>query len=797
MLLAKVKELLRVCSLIITTVSCAGKAEIEWQYTADLDGDGTAEAVRVVDLNGNGRPDKIGDLHLSGRKDSLAARLWSEAEFDLDGEPDELRIYIDRNGDGSLDTTEGWLRRALDLDDDGRCDDTDSDLHELDITGKGFVQLRTRYQDFDGDGDADLVCDYPSHRLEYSARGPRYVTGNRCMRQTWRGILHGFGYRLYLDDDDDDNLNWDGDGAGTSQHRVRRPQVPLGSGLEGRHSTGEAHRWYDFDGDGYSDMHLRDYGPGIMRWSFDWDGDAPRKFPLDKAVPAGDSHADYDVAFHTLGEVPRGWWAGDQLKFWDFAAALDLPGYYRQPGTAYDFGRDFVPAASCVYYTLHAPWKIISLNWLEDQEDALKTKDAGCHRWEGIWSYYYDFDPKAAFIGSRRDFDRDANSSFQLYLSPIDSLYHLYEAEDGIWYRDPDCRRNHFMLRPTKENVRKYVREIITYSDSDDDGFFDTFAYDRNLDGEPEEIISKPGADQAGLTDMTGIWRFGEDLDSLYNPGPEDRAEVDLQVTVDWEERGYDLLAKISLSASRPLNGYRLWLRAEENVDYNILCRLGLQEGRSSWNFNEAIPRAQFILPGRTSVEALLVNNVGRIVGRYPVASPEIEPLNSPSMYVGFYRIWRGEEVKGRQRYTQMEQIEQIRVGESIKLEVGLELLTSRKMTLLFEPFLTDDQEVSRRPLGRQVYRADAGEMLLSAVVTLVPFGEDVLQAAGGESDPSLPVSLEDYLGIREQGDRVYIPGGRSYRIGFRLYAESRLVEERILYYDWRRDRPQTIRVSD
>ncbi|HUU27094.1 MAG TPA: hypothetical protein VM123_04710 [archaeon] len=784
--------------LILITTCCARKTGIDWQYSADFDRDGSPEVVKVVDLNQNGRPERIGDFHLTGREDSLEARLWIDSEFDLDGEPDELRIYVDRNRDGHIDTTEGWLRRCVDLDDDGICDDLDSDLHELDLTGKGFIHQRIRYHDSDNDGDADLLCEYPAYNLSSPKQAYLYITGKWCMRETWRGTNYGFGWGLYLDDDDDGNVRWDADGAGTSVFHVRRPREPLGIGVEGRRSTGEAHRWYDFDGDGYTDMHLRDYGPGIMRWSFDWDGDAPIKYPLDKPVPPLDAHVDYDVAFHTLGEVPRGWWAGDQLKLWDFLVGLDLPGYYRERGTAFDFGRDFVPANSCVYYTLHAPWRIISLNWLEDQENPDRTKDVGCHRHEGIWSYYYDFDPQTAFIGSRRDFDRDGNSSFRLYLSPIDSLYHLYEAEDGIFYRDPDCRRPHFMLRPTEENIRSYVREIISYSDTDNDGFFDTFSYDRDLDGEPDEVRSYPESDQAGLTDMTEIWRCGMALDSLYHPGREDTLPVIFEVEVVWKKTNYNLEAQIRLSSSRPLVGYQLWLRAEEHVDYNILCRSRLQDGQDKWELSETIPRAQFVLPGLTRVTALLVNNVGRIVGSSLAGVVEIEPLNSPAMLLGFYRAWSGNLTREPETYVRMGPEEVISIGDLIKLEVGLEFMNTKEMRLTFEPFLTDQREVSRWPLGKKVSRAATGEMLLSATVKLVPFEEEVLQAAGGsEADPSLPVSLEDYLGIREEGDRVYIPPGRTYRLGFRLYTDNRLIEDRILYYDWIKDVPQIIHVKN
>jgi hypothetical protein len=795
------------------------KTGIDWLYTADLDGDGIVETVKVMDLNGNGLPDKIGDLHLARCSDSLSARLWANTEFegdfhltrcgdslsarlwtetgsDLDEEPDELRIYIDRNKDGVIDTTEGWFMRFLDLDDDGVCDDLDSDLHELDLTGKGFIHLRIRYRDTDGDGDCDLYCEFPSYRLDGPERVYRYITGNRCMRQTWRGPVQGFSYGLYLDGDDDEKIRWDADGAGTSVFHVRHVRELMGLGVEGRRSSGEAHHWYDLNNDGFTDMHLRDYGPGTMRWSFDLDGDAPGNYCLDEPVITLDAHVDYDVAFHTLGEIPHGWWSGNTQKLWNLTVGLDLPGYYREPGTIFDFGHDFVPASSCVYYTLNAPWRIISLNWLEDTEDAGRTKDVSCHRLEGIWSYYHDFDQKTAFIGSRRDFDRDANSAFRLYRSPIDSLYHLYEAEDGIWYRDPDCRRNHFMLRPTLENINSYVREIITYRDSDNDGFFDTFSFDHDLDGKPEKVISRPEADQAEITNMTEIWRCGEALESLYFPGIEDTLPVDFKIKVDWEKSKYNLVARVQLSSSRPLEGYQLWLRAEEHVDYNILSNQSLQDGQSSWKFSETIPTAQFILPGPTKVTAYLVNNVGRIVGSSPAGEVELKPLNSPAMLLGFYNAWRGSPEEDRETLIRMAPDAEVRIGEWIKLEVGVEFMTAVEKTMIFEPFLTDQTEKLRWPLGKKVYRVGTGEMLANATVELVPFGEEVLTAAGREVDPALPISLENYLGIREQGDRVYIPPGITYALGFRIYIDDRLIEDRILYYDWRKDIPQTIIVK-
>ena len=794
MLRFTIKPVALIVFILLTTAGCSRTTQIDWQYSADLNRDGSAETVRVLDLNGNSRPDKIGDLHIFGQGEKLQGWLWAEAEFGVDKEPDELRIYIDRNKDGRIDIAEGWHWRYLDLDDDGICNDEDSDLHEWDMTGKGFVHQRIRYRDIDGDGDADLRCDYPA--LFPTSGDYLYITSNRCMRRTWRGSLYGFGWEMHWDEDDDNNLRWDADGAGATIFHVRRPQEPMGIGDEGRHSTGEGHRWYDFNGDGFTDMHLRDYGPGVMRWSFDFDGDAPRKYSLDEPVEQWDAHVDYDVAFHTLGEVPRDYWAGDQLKLWEFLVGFDLPGYYRQPGTAFDFGRDFVPSDSSVYYTLHAPWQIISFNWLEDTEDDARTKDVSCHRVEGIWSYYYDFDPNTAFIGSRRDFDRDADSDFRLYLSPIDGRYHLYEAEDGIWYRDTDCRRPHFMLRPTPENIKNYVREIITYSYTDNDGFYDTFSYDRDLDGTPEEVISKPDADRAPITDMTEIWRCGKDLKSLYYPPAEDTAPLDFNVQLDWEKSNYNLTAKVRVHCSRPLTGYQLWLRADAHVDHNILSRRKLKDGRNKWQFNETIPRAQFVMPGLTDVTALLVNNVGRIVARCPVKQVEVKPLNSPSMLIGFYQAWRGTLTENRQTFTIMPPQAQLEMTDSIKLDVGVQFISSKEMTVVFEPFLTDETEKPRWPLGKKVYRLSTSEIQAAATLQLVPFGPEVLSAAGEQADASTPVSLEDYLDIREAGNRVYIPPGQTYRMGFRLYVDGRLVEDRILYYDWLESVPQTVYIK-
>ncbi|MBT4512347.1 MAG: hypothetical protein HOC20_09090, partial [Chloroflexi bacterium] len=106
--------------IVIVSVGCSQKSTFEWQYTTDINNDGQPEQISVQDLNANNRPDKIGDLHLSVNNDTLEARLWSEAEFDIDGEPDELRIYIDRDGNAEIDTAEGWLGRYIALDDDGQ-----------------------------------------------------------------------------------------------------------------------------------------------------------------------------------------------------------------------------------------------------------------------------------------------------------------------------------------------------------------------------------------------------------------------------------------------------------------------------------------------------------------------------------------------------------------------------------------------------------------------------------------------------------------------------------------------------
>ncbi|MEA2062513.1 MAG: hypothetical protein U9P14_02340, partial [Gemmatimonadota bacterium] len=173
----------------------------------------------------------------------------------------------------------------------------------------------------------------------------------------------------------------------------------------------------------------------------------------------------------------------------------------------------------------------------------------------------------------------------------------------------------------------------------------------------------------------------------------------------------------------------------------------------------------------------------------------EVEPLNSPAMHVGFYRAWHGNPARDHETLIRMGPEAEIVTGEWIKLEVGLEFITSREMTLIFEPFLTDETETPRWPLGKKVYRAASGEFLATATVELVPFGQQVLVAVGNLADDSMPVSLDDYLGIREQGNRVCIPPGRTYRTGFRLYVDDRLIEDRILYYDWLKGVPQTIRV--
>ncbi len=131
-------------------------------------------------------------------------------------------------------------------------------------------------------------------------------------------------------------------------------------------------------------------------------------------------------------------------------------------------------------------------------------EDDDCERWErvelldpkdpytiGARKGGLDDNPQSDPVGDRGEWDLDNSGNGNLYVSPLDGKIHLFGAETGYWRVD----QNAFFYQgmgglydgygPVRTPVDPKVFPLISYKDTDKNGFFDTVSYD--LDGDKKD----------------------------------------------------------------------------------------------------------------------------------------------------------------------------------------------------------------------------------------------------------------------------------------------------------------------
>lgn len=128
-------------------------------------------------------------------------------------------------------------------------------------------------------------------------------------------------------------------------------------------------------------------------------------------------------------------------------------------------------------------------------------EDDDCERWErvelldpkdpytiGARKGGLDDNPQSDPVGDRGDWDLDNSGKGSLYISPLDGKIHLFGAETGYWRVDQNAFYYQGMgglydgYGPVRTPVDPTVFPLISYKDTDNNGFFDTISYD--LDGD-------------------------------------------------------------------------------------------------------------------------------------------------------------------------------------------------------------------------------------------------------------------------------------------------------------------------
>lgn len=386
-------------------------------------------------------------------------------DLDGDGDPDIL-TYID-GAKRHTNSRRPMLFRVIDDDDDmveGKGSDKDNDCYVADWNADGVIDRAVDYWDEDGDGDADRMDLFSRCGLWFKDNIGLTVVQDICDDdRMW-----------YTRDNEYDQVacQWLTDFNGDelfSMYYYDKQMAKFVPTFEDPFSH------YDIDNDGLAEVTVRCQGTGGIKMS-------SARYSLDVD---NDSHwlnrRDYDFSFNLNGS-----WNQDEslTNIQDKLRDGSLTG----PRVNWENTRKAVETCK---------WKKVILAW--DEIDNNVWADHKVERWNERWEGVGGYDGSVSYgnkeeSNKRVEEDTDFSGNMQLYFSAVDRRFHLYGAEKGMINIDYDFQ----------------LDAKILYTDSDKDGFLDTFAYDENNDGQPERSYTvDPQAKfvKCRLSDMTELYR--------------------------------------------------------------------------------------------------------------------------------------------------------------------------------------------------------------------------------------------------------------------------------------------------
>jgi len=442
--------------------------------------------------------------------------------------PSDEIVRLDINHDGKPDILERWWngKRVRWLDENGDMLPTDTrgdqvgDVMQIDKNGDGLYDSETdiniKWADNDGDGRADLQA--------FVTQGREWSNGKFDPGEShWMifidvekdGVLGWLDWEKFDFGNDNwgytDKTDWlpdyNGDGIFLKVHR------PPQSLPDPRLNWENPFAFYDFDGDGASEMAMRWLDPvpaldkdvtkltGVLSEAF-------ATFDLDNDSTKG-NETDYDMSLRGAGGpgVPyrqfvhkypalKGNPKFDGCFQWNNWRRIDEL-MYMPHDKSYDS-----------FFT--ARWATMYFVFDEDDDD---------HRWERVEMYYpmhgfggpKDIDlystkkwrrgnyaelamagpdekpgisghPQADSLGDRGEFDEDNSGGGKLYVGVFDRKLHLAGAEWGAWTVDKNGEFHGGSKTPSSKPIAPRVEEVVKYTDTDQNGFLDTIEYDYDGD---------------------------------------------------------------------------------------------------------------------------------------------------------------------------------------------------------------------------------------------------------------------------------------------------------------------------
>jgi hypothetical protein len=455
--------------------AAAAPAPRDWRRSALAGKEPTAEILRL-DIDGDKKPD-------------ILERWWNGKRV----------RWLDENGDMTMTDTRG---------------DQVADVMQVDMDGDGFYDgpedQNIKWADNDGDGVADVQA---------FAINPVANEGNR-----------GAHWMLFIDAEKDGVLGWEdwktfdfncwdytGHGAWLPDYNGDADFLKMHAPphiIEDHTLNWEnPFSFYDLDGDGVSEMAIRWLAPQVRDTSVakvaDVVDDAFISLDLDNDS-GKDNETDYDMTLRAFG--------GPGIPYREFKHPM--PALKGNPKFDACFASNnwrridsvsYVPREKEWDLFFSAPWKHRWLVFDEDDDD---------HRWERVEMYYPTHTPTGApgsvdpystkrwtrannakewmaegeekpglgghpqadSLGDRGEWDDDDSGKGRLYVGVFDRKLHLLGAESGAWTIDRHGRYHGGSRIPSPTGHAPKVEELVKYTDTDGNGYFDTIELDYDAD---------------------------------------------------------------------------------------------------------------------------------------------------------------------------------------------------------------------------------------------------------------------------------------------------------------------------